>query len=231
MTAGRMQLVCWIVFVVMSVVGPAVIFGGASMDSIPRAGSVALAVAGGLLWWGPFGYAMYLAMYVTRTGDVRLLKRGVRGTAEVLEARATNTTINAGGNEWSGDRVYKYKLRVTLPGQDPYETSTSICASGIQVGDTVDVAAARHNHKRVTFDLGQLGGSPDAHVKRGALSRGVGTERLGNIDELLGTVAQRHAHEAEQGRVEALDKLARMHQAGDLTDDEFAKAKAQIIGS
>jgi hypothetical protein len=33
------------------------------------------------LWWGPFGYAMYLSQVVVRGGDPRLLKRGIRGTA------------------------------------------------------------------------------------------------------------------------------------------------------
>src|SRR4051812_4090831 len=154
MTAGRIQLICWLVFSVMCVAAPALILGFAGDDSLPRAVSTALAVGAGVLWWGAFGYAMYLAMMVTRSGDSRLLKRGIHGTAVVLEARSTNTTINVGGGEYSGDRVFKYKLRVSLPGKEPYETSTSICARGIREGDTVQVAAAPRNLKRVTLDLG-----------------------------------------------------------------------------
>jgi hypothetical protein len=98
---------------------------------------------------------MYLAMAVMRNGDRRTLKRGVRGKAEVLTAKATNTVIQAGEYAWQAPQVYKYRLRVTLPGRAPYETTCSICASGIHAGAVVDVAVGRHNRKRVTIDVGQ----------------------------------------------------------------------------
>jgi hypothetical protein len=109
------------------------------------------------VWWGPFAYAMYLSMAVIRNGDRRTLRRGVRGTAEVLAAKATNTVVQEGEFAWEAPRVYKYRLRVTLPGQVPYETTCSICASGIRPGAVVEVAAARHNRKRVAIDVGQDG--------------------------------------------------------------------------
>jgi hypothetical protein len=114
---------------------------------------------------------MYLALAVMRNGDRRTLRRGVRGTAEVLTAKATNTVIQEGEFAWQAPRVYKYRLRVTLPGHLPYETSCSICASGIRPGEVVDVAVGRHNRKRVTIDVGQGGtrgqAQPDSQLQYG----------------------------------------------------------------
>ena len=100
---------------------------------------------------------MYLALAVMRNGDRRTLRRGIRGTAEVLTAKETNTVIQEGEFAWQAPRVWKYRLRVTLPGRPPYETICTICASGIRPGSVVDVAAARLNRKRVTIDVGQGG--------------------------------------------------------------------------
>ena len=73
----------------------------------------------------------------------------------MLTAKATNTVIQEGEFAWEAPRVYKYRLRVTIPGRSPYETSCSICASDIRPGEVVDVAVGRHNRKRVTIDVGQ----------------------------------------------------------------------------
>src|SRR5690242_14371118 len=38
-----------------------------------------------------------------------------------------------------------------LPGRAPYETTCSLCARGLAAGQTVEVAVARHNPRRVTI--------------------------------------------------------------------------------
>jgi hypothetical protein len=156
MTVAKMSVVCWTVFGVMSVGFLPLGIGIMHIDAIPVTARIVLAVvvAGGL-WWGPFGYGMYLAMAVMRNGDRRLLRRGVAGTAEVLDARRTNTVIQEGEFAWEAPRVYKYRLRVTVPGRRPYETSCSICASGIRPGSVVNIAASPYNRRRVTIDVGQ----------------------------------------------------------------------------
>jgi hypothetical protein len=169
-TVGRISGLCWTVFVVMSL--GFLPLGIAIMDihAIPTTARLVLTIVVVLIaWWGPFAYAMYLAMAVMRNGDRRLLKRGIQGTAEVLTAKATNEVIQEGEFAWEAPRVYKYRLRVTLPGRSPYETSCSICASGIRPGAVVDVAVSRHNRQRVTIDVGQ--GTP-APAERAASPAG-----------------------------------------------------------
>ena len=170
MTVGKISGLCWTVFVVMSIGFLPLAYGILQLHAIPTGPRVALMLAAVIaLWWGPFGYAMYLALAVMRNGDRRTLRRGIRGTAEVLTAKATNTVIQEGEFAWDAPRVYKYRLRVTLPGRTPYETSCSICASGIRPGSVVEVAVGRHNRKRVTIDVGQGGArgqaqSPDSEL-------------------------------------------------------------------
>src|SRR5690349_9932956 len=134
MTVGKLSVICWVTFSVMSVV----FLGGFALaaavgDSVPALGWL-VAAATVALWWGPFVYAMYLSQVVMRRGDPRLLKRGIRGTAEVLEAARTNTVIQEGEFEWQAPFVYKYRLRVSLPGKEPYETWCRICLAGIDAG-------------------------------------------------------------------------------------------------
>ena len=136
MTVGKISGLCWTVFVVMCLGFLPLAIGIMAHPRDPdRAAGGAHARRGDrCVWWGPFVYAMYLALAVMRNGDRRTLRRGIRGTAEVLTAKATNTVIQEGEFAWEAPRVYKYRLRVTLPGRSAYETSCSICASGIRPG-------------------------------------------------------------------------------------------------
>jgi hypothetical protein len=155
-TVSKISAMCWIVFVVMSVAFLPLGAGILAIHALPGATRVVLAfVVVAAAWWGPFVYGMYLSIAVMRNGDPRLLKRGIAGTAEVLTAKATGTVIQEGEFAWEAPRVYKYRLRVSIPGVRPYETSCSICASGIRAGAVVNVAVSRHNRKRVTIDVGQ----------------------------------------------------------------------------
>jgi hypothetical protein len=163
MTVGKLSGLCWTVFVVMSLGFLPLAIGIMDVHAIPTGPRVALMLVVVIVaWWGPFAYGMYLALAVMRNGDRRTLRRGIRGTAEVLTAKATNTVIQEGEFAWQAPRVYKYRLRVTVGGRTPYETSCSICASGIPPGSVVDVAVGRHNRKRVTIDVGQGGGRGQA---------------------------------------------------------------------
>ena len=171
MTVGKISGLCWTVFVVMSLGFLPLAYGIMQLHAIPTGPRVALMLVVVIAaWWGPFVYGMYLALAVMRNGDRRTLRRGIRGTAEVLTAKATNTVIQEGEFAWQAPRVYKYGLRVTLPGQVPYGTSCSICASGIRPGEVVDVAVGRHNRKRVTIDVGQGGSRGQAQASDSRLT-------------------------------------------------------------
>ena len=171
MTVGKISGLCWTVFGVMCLGFLPLAFGLMHINSIPTGPRLALMlVVVVAAWWGPFAYAMYLALAVMRNGDRRTLRRGIRGTAEVLAAKETNTVIQEGEFAWQAPRVYKYGLRISVPGRPPYETSCSICAAGIQAGSVVNVAVSRHNRKRVTIDVGQGNGSGPASSAGAQLS-------------------------------------------------------------
>jgi uncharacterized membrane protein len=191
---GRMMLWSWILFLVFLF---AAIAGGGATNSIVVAGVfVVLCVAS-------FVYGMYLSLRVIRSGDPRLLKRGIHGPALILAAKETNTQVQEGEFAWQAPFIWKYHLRVSLPGREPYETDCSICASNLPVGQTVNVAAAPHNHKRVTIDVGQTG------VKQ-----------------------RREDRQAKQSSTEdGLRHLAERRERGEITDSEFETQKSQLLGS
>jgi hypothetical protein len=223
MTVGKISVVCWTIFVVMSAaflpVGAAIY----ALSGLPHGAAVALAVVViALLWWGPFVYAMYLSQVVVRNGDPRLLKRGIRGTAEVLSRKRTNEVIQQGEFAWEAPRVYKYRLRVSIPGTAPYETDCRICAPGYAQGSTVAVAVSPHNHARVTIDPGQ-----SDHAIQGSWSghRATATATFTGGDDGRGASASpAAAHFGE------LEKLGQLHSQGILTDEEFAAEKARLLG-
>ena len=219
MTVGKISIICWTIFVVMSAaflpVGAAILALG-----LPHAAGIVLAAVVVLvLWWGPFGYAMNLSQVVVRNGDPRLLKRGIRGTAEVLSRKSTNEVIQQGEFAWEAPRVYKYRLRVSIPGRAPYETDCRICAPGYSEGSTVQVAVAPHNHKRVTIDPSQSG-----HAIQGSRSghrATVTTTFTGEDDSRASSPAAKHFGE--------LEKLGQLHSQWIVTVEEFAAEKARLL--
>jgi hypothetical protein len=225
MTVSRMSLICWIVFAVMCAAFLPLTLGLDSIHVLPDTFRLAVSIAlVGVLWWGPFAYAMYLGMAVTLNGDRRLLGRGVRGTAVVLGAGATNTFVRKGGSAWQASRVYRYRLRVSIPGRSPYETDCAICAAGIREGSTVGVAVSRHNHRRVTIDVGQAGDHAPGTTTYTLPAGGMGI----TIDTRPAQVPGEPATNAE--RIAELTQLGRLHGQGVLTDAEFASEKARILG-
>jgi hypothetical protein len=203
------------------------------IHALPVAVRVALAIATVLgVWWGPFAYAMYLSLAVMRNGDRRLLRRGIAGTAEVLSAKRTNTVIEQGEFAWEAPRLYKYRLRVRIPGQEPYETICLICAAGIPVGAVVNVAVSPHNRKRVTIDVGQ-GSEHGAGVPRPARGTGPAARRFAAAGARAGRDTgpgwPEFPSSPDNQRLAALAQLGRLHGQGVLTDAEFAAEKARIL--
>jgi Short C-terminal domain len=149
----------------------------------------------------------------------------------VLEAHRTNTVMQEGEFAWQAPWMWKYHLRVTLPNNAPYETTCNICAE-LGEGQQVQVAAAPHNRKRVTIDVGQGRRHGGSHASPN------GTED----PELAALRAMEAAQPAWSTSVQpsgtgsdALDPvkrlqaLADLHDRGALTDAEFAAAKSQVL--
>lgn len=258
MTVGKMSALCWIVFVVMCFGAFGLIGLVSQIHGQPPAVRAVLFTLPVLLWWGPFGYAMYLALAVEKAGDPRLLKRGVRGTALVLSAKQTNTTISSGERDWQAPFVYKYHLRVSVPGRKEYETDCSICIDNIEAGQTVNVAVAKHNHKRVTIDAGQ-GGTPPAPIPGDQMRAGAqavaqraprivignganfalpgmhienAVDAEGNpvVKVVPGGSGGSTPESPDEARLDALAKLGQLHSSGVLDDAEFEAEKAKILG-
>lgn len=236
MTVGKLTALCWVVFGVMSVAFMPLIFAEYSITGLPNAVHVALAVfIVGVLWWGPFGYGMYLAQVVMGNGDRGVLKRGIKGTARVLHAQVTGTSI--GGRDpygITGHRVYRYKLLVEIPGKRPYETYVMVASRGIPEGETVQVGVSRFNRKRVAIDVGQGGTKGYApaydaqHHNR--INDSVGPMRpVGDHLEDRGHRINDGRPMPEDNRIRQLKELAKLHADGALSDAEFAAEKARIL--
>ncbi|WP_370109486.1 SHOCT domain-containing protein [Streptacidiphilus sp. MAP12-33] len=154
MTLGKLTLVVWIWFGLMSA-GFLPLCLLASQVPGPYALHVALYVfVIGVMWWGSFGYGMYLGQAM-QNGDKRVFKRGIRGTATVLETKGTHTYIGGNDMGYGGSRLYRIRMRVELPGRQPYETRVSMTSHGWREGDRVEVGVAKHNRHRVAVDLSQ----------------------------------------------------------------------------
>ena len=149
----------------------------------------------------------------------------------MLSVKRTNT-IQEGEFAWEAPRVYKYRLRVSIPGKAPYETDCAICASGIRQGQQVNVAVSPHNRHRVTIDVGQ--GSKDTD-RRARPVAGDGAAAQGFPASTASfTATMEPAGQGQPGseadRLNMLTQLGRLHSQGVLTDAEFAAQKAQILG-
>jgi hypothetical protein len=230
-TLSKISIACWTFFVIMSVAflpaGAGLFHALHTLPATPRLVLVILVV--GTLWWGPFGYAMYLSLAGMRNGDRRLLKRGSRGTAVVLSGKATRTVIQEGEFAWAAPRVWKYRLRVSIPGRAPYETDCSICIPSLPTGSVVNVAASRFNHRRVTIDVGQdrKGGARATRPVPAVSPAATGVPAT-TVHFTSGPIPAGQAGEAQ--RISLLDQLGRLHSQGILTDSEFTAEKAQILG-
>jgi hypothetical protein len=236
MTVGKISTVCWIVFVLMSLaflplgIGIVIL---PPIHALPIVVRVVLAVlVVGCLWWGPFVYGMYLTTTVIKNGDQRLFKRGTSGTAVVLSAKETNMVVQSGEFDWQAPRVYRYRLRVSIPGKDPYETNCSICFAGIREGSTVDVAVSPRNRMRVAIRVGQGRkdgvGVPGPRPGGGAEARIFPNGTVGITPDPI-PAGPGHLLSAAAERIDALIKLSRLHSQGVLTDAEFAAEKARIL--
>lgn len=229
MTLGKLTTACWIVFGVMCIGFLPLAAGVYSIPGLPGSVRAVLVVVVVLVvWWGPFVYGMYLAQAGMGSGDRRLLKRGVHGTALVLKASMTNTSLGGTSSGWGGRFVYRYHLRVSLPGREPYETYCMIAYSGIKEGQTVQVAASPHNRKRVTIDVGQgtgkLGSAPPRPVR----------QVEDDVPRRYQSDGARHHHPKPANpetstRIQQLAALGKLHREGVLTDAEFAAEKARIL--
>jgi Short C-terminal domain len=178
-----------------------------------------------------FLYAMYVFYFDVTRGDRHLQKSGVKGTAVVVSAKQTHTLAQTGQFAFEAPYIWKYVLRVSLPGKAPYEATCSVARDDISAGSTVNVTASRFNRRSVAILSG-----------RSAPARGDGrpapdqdqdpASRMQLISNAVQSGQSRPAAtpDSEMSHVDALAKLAELHSQGALSDAEFAAEKARILG-
>jgi hypothetical protein len=172
-----------------------------------------------VLWLLTFAYAMYLWIAVMRYGDRRLVKRGVKGTAQVVSAKETSWAMSAGEYEGIGaPTVWKYGLDVTVPDKERYQTTLYICAH-LETGETLPVYVSRLNPKRVTIDLAEQ-----------AAAR-ASTRPVRDGKTKVRVVASEFAPAPAPHVADELTKLADLRDRGALTDAEFEAQKAKLLES
>jgi hypothetical protein len=117
----------------------------------------------------------------------------------------------------SGDQTkYSYTLNVQPPGEPPFEAHAAIRAHRLDqmpdVGQTVTVLYDPANHSKVAFDTA-------------ATNRQV-------LDQISGHVVHMAAGSDDDTgeEISKLKDLAEMHASGALTDEEFAREKAKLLG-
>ena len=93
--------------------------------------------------------------------DESLYERGLDGTAVITAVK--RSLVSAGGDEGSSDRIYKYDLRVTVPGRDPYDVSHSETGHG-EEGATVPVKVDPDDPENLLIDWDSV--HADAAVER-----------------------------------------------------------------
>jgi hypothetical protein len=190
---------------------------------------------GAVIWgamgiaWAAFIYAMFLFYFVITKGDQHLQKSGIKGTAVVLSAKETNTLAQTGQFAFDAPFIWDYRLRVTLPGKAPYETTCSIARDGITEGSTVTVVASRVNRKNVMIQFEQRPISP----RSPGSSRSAGTRANGARTDGGGAavhVAQLVPHaSAQPDMADELSKLADLRDRGVLSEAEFEAQKAKLL--
>jgi hypothetical protein len=212
MNVGRMSIVSFGLFLA-GIIGLVAVVGAHPSAAVIVAYVVVVVVS--------FAYAMYLWIAVIRYGDRRLVKRGVKGTAQVRSAKETSWAMSAGEYEGIGaPTVWKYGLDVTAPDREPYQTTLYICAH-LREGETLPVYVSRLNPKRVTVDLAE-----QAAARASAPPARDGRTKVRVVANANATAP---STSPAPDLADELTKLADLRDRGALTDAEFEAQKAKLL--
>jgi hypothetical protein len=170
----------------------------------------------------------------------RLLERGVRAPATVLEIADHGMTISTGVRVAATEVVLKTRLRVEPPGRPAFEVERKLRFEQLSVpkeGAQIAVIFDPEDHGTLMLD-------PEASHSLLAETRQLaerGRELAANaaatrsmIQEMLaakGLGAPGAARPAAPDPVAELERLGSLRERGLLTDEEFTAAKARILGT
>jgi len=169
-----------------------------------------------------------------------LLAHGKTAPAELLEFKSRPWSVKRPG-ELGAFSIYRMKLRVSPPGELPFEVEITDqwradhLIYEPRVGERVSVLYSPEDHSKVV-----LGGPPLGGSAKGGTD--MGSQASGGMDDELAQLAALDAEERQDsppppaapaagpGRLDQLQQLADLHERGVLNDDEFAAEKARILG-
>lgn len=148
----------------------------------------------------------------------QLLVMGERAQATIVAVRDTGMTVN-------DDPRVELTLRFTPRGESaPVERKMKMLVSRIAVpqrGTTVEIAYDPNDPERLSF----------RHASVGAPAPGPAAPAAnGSAPIPFPSLAKSAEDDGEGDTVDRLGKLAELHAAGALTADEFAAAKARVLG-
>jgi len=190
--------------------------------------------------------------------DEKLEEHGTRAPAEIVKAEQSGAGVTAGNPALAGatEVVWKLAVRVKPEGGDPFDAHVEARLpqyTGLRVGTTVPVLFDPEDRSKIVLDS-----SPEAWADASiatAVQASGNPALAAPLHELMEAALkdpvgfQKHAQEqAAQAfkaagfnvmdiagasgsdvTVDALEKLADLHDRGVLTDEEFAKQKQRIL--
>jgi hypothetical protein len=189
--------------------------------------------------------------------DKKLEEHGTRAPAEVVEAEQSSVGITEGNPAFAGatEVVWKLDVKVKPEGAESFDAHLEARLpqyTVLRAGTTVPVLFDPDDHSQVALDMSPQGWA-DATI---ATATAANPALAGPIKEMMEAAMkdpagfQKHAMEqAEEAfkaagftmteagavggsdpTVDALERLANLHDRGVLSDEEFAKQKARILG-
>jgi hypothetical protein len=190
--------------------------------------------------------------------DEKLEEHGTRAPAEIVRAEQSGVGITEGNPALAGatEVVWKLDVQVKPEGTEPFDAHVEARLpqyTGLRAGTTVPVLFDPEDHSKVTLDMSPQGWA-DASIATAVQASG-NPALAAPLHELMEAALkdpvgfQKHAQEqaaqafkaagfnvidvagagGSDATVDALEKLADLHDRGVLTDEEFAKQKQRIL--
>jgi hypothetical protein len=190
--------------------------------------------------------------------DKHLEEHGTRASAEVVSAEQSNVAVTEGNPAFAGatEVLWKLDVKVKPEGAEPFDAHVEARLpqyTMLRAGTSVPVLFDPADHSKVALDMSPQGWA-DAAI---ASATAANPAMAGPIKEMMDAAMkdpagfQKHAMEqaeeafkaagvnvagmnfgggSSDATVDALERLAALHDRGALTDEEFAQQKARILG-
>ena len=189
----------------------------------------------GQIWTAVAVLLIVLFVFLGRRSqkNQELLRDGIHGSAQVLEAEQTGTYINH-------QPQVRLRLRIQAPGVEPYELTKRVTVPMIAVGTLgsgrpLSVAIDPGDRDRIAIDWGgSPGGDVDLRSNPEARAAVLETLKEHGVDAAHGEAAANPqtpvSADADKGEpLDRLTKLLQLRAANLITDDELQEYRKRIL--